>query len=189
MISHVVLNPTTTSVPFRHYSYNHLINVREYRRGNQKWTIQRNWQHRVHKTGITSYNDDECVIISSLLKRILFSFWYLHLFVLRCSVYIQSSDDAIFHWNVCTKLGMSELIYMCVRVRGHIYVCSGQRSYICVFGSKVIYLCVRVIDFVSFYYLSIYIIMWSCPGNMSKYYPVLRDILPSGSGDISLRTG
>jgi len=26
------------------------INVREYRRGNQKRTIQRNWQHRVHKT-------------------------------------------------------------------------------------------------------------------------------------------
>jgi hypothetical protein len=26
------------------------ISVREYRRGNQKWTIQRNWQHRVHKT-------------------------------------------------------------------------------------------------------------------------------------------
>jgi len=22
------------------------INVREYRRSNQKWTIQRNWQHR-----------------------------------------------------------------------------------------------------------------------------------------------
>ena len=26
------------------------INVREYRRGYQEWTIQRNWQHRVHKT-------------------------------------------------------------------------------------------------------------------------------------------
>jgi hypothetical protein len=26
------------------------INVREYRKGNQKWTVQRNWQHRVHKT-------------------------------------------------------------------------------------------------------------------------------------------
>jgi hypothetical protein len=26
------------------------INVREYRRGNQNWTIQRNWQHMVHKT-------------------------------------------------------------------------------------------------------------------------------------------
>ena len=26
------------------------INVREYRRGNQEWTIQRNWQHWVHKT-------------------------------------------------------------------------------------------------------------------------------------------
>jgi hypothetical protein len=24
-------------------------NVREYRKGNQKWTLQRNWQHRVHK--------------------------------------------------------------------------------------------------------------------------------------------
>jgi hypothetical protein len=26
------------------------INVREYRRGNKKKTIQRNWQHMVHKT-------------------------------------------------------------------------------------------------------------------------------------------
>jgi hypothetical protein len=24
------------------------INLREYRRGNQKWKIQRNWQHSVH---------------------------------------------------------------------------------------------------------------------------------------------
>jgi hypothetical protein len=26
------------------------MDIRDYRRGNQKWTIQRNWQHRVHKT-------------------------------------------------------------------------------------------------------------------------------------------
>jgi hypothetical protein len=26
------------------------IKVREYRRGNQNWTIPRNWQHRLHKT-------------------------------------------------------------------------------------------------------------------------------------------
>ena len=26
------------------------INVRQYRRGNLKWTIQRNWQHRITKT-------------------------------------------------------------------------------------------------------------------------------------------
>jgi quinolinate synthase len=26
------------------------INIREYRRDNQKWTIQRNWQYKVHKT-------------------------------------------------------------------------------------------------------------------------------------------
>ena len=32
------------------------INVREYRRSNQKRTIQRNWQHRVHKTKINKTN-------------------------------------------------------------------------------------------------------------------------------------
>ena len=26
------------------------VKIREHRRGNQKWTIQRNWQHRVHNT-------------------------------------------------------------------------------------------------------------------------------------------
>ena len=26
-----------------------LIKIREFQRGNQKWTIQRNWQHREHK--------------------------------------------------------------------------------------------------------------------------------------------
>ena len=36
---------------------NHVwINFREYRRGNQKWTIQRNWQHWVHKTKNTQHN-------------------------------------------------------------------------------------------------------------------------------------
>jgi hypothetical protein len=28
----------------------HQLNVREYRKDNQKWTIQRHWQHRTHKT-------------------------------------------------------------------------------------------------------------------------------------------
>jgi hypothetical protein len=32
--------------------YTRYINVREYRKGNQKWTIQRNWQHRVHKINL-----------------------------------------------------------------------------------------------------------------------------------------
>jgi len=30
--------------------------------------------------------------------------------------------------------------------------------------------------------LNIYIIMWSCPGNMPKYYPGLRDVLPDRRG-------
>jgi hypothetical protein len=29
------------------------LNKGEYRRGNQKWTIQRNWQHSGHKTNKT----------------------------------------------------------------------------------------------------------------------------------------
>ena len=33
-----------------------------------------------------------------------------------------------------------------------------------------------------FYNPYIYIIMWSCPGNMAKYYPGLRDILPDRRG-------
>jgi hypothetical protein len=28
----------------------YIIHLREYRRGNQKWRIQRNWQHRGHTT-------------------------------------------------------------------------------------------------------------------------------------------
>ena len=32
------------------YSDESIITVRENRRDNQEWTIQRNWQHRVHKT-------------------------------------------------------------------------------------------------------------------------------------------
>ena len=28
------------------------------------------------------------------------------------------------------------------------------------------------------------ILMWSCPGNMPKYYPGLRDVLPSPSGQV-----
>jgi hypothetical protein len=31
-------------------------NIREYRRGNTKWTIQRNWQHGVHKTKENKHN-------------------------------------------------------------------------------------------------------------------------------------
>ena len=30
------------------------VNCREYRRGNQKWTIQRNWQDRVHNAKKTA---------------------------------------------------------------------------------------------------------------------------------------
>ena len=38
-------------------------NVREYRKDNQNWTLQRNWQHRVHKTktNITLENTERAI--------------------------------------------------------------------------------------------------------------------------------
>jgi hypothetical protein len=42
-----------------------------------------------------------------------------------------------------------------------------------------IVLCTTTVDVNNIVY--IYIIMWSCPGNMPRYYPGLRDILPSRS--------
>jgi len=56
-----VLQLTTSDYPFDTFKLFFLkasiidayINAREYRRGNQNWTIQRNWQHRVHKTKTT----------------------------------------------------------------------------------------------------------------------------------------
>ena len=39
----------STGVNILYYSEALKIYVRETRRGHQKWTIQRNWQHWVHK--------------------------------------------------------------------------------------------------------------------------------------------
>ena len=38
-------------------------NVGEYRKGKQRWTLQRNWQHRVHKTNtnITLENTERAI--------------------------------------------------------------------------------------------------------------------------------
>jgi hypothetical protein len=36
---------------------------------------------------------------------------------------------------------------------------------------------------------NIYMIMWSCSGNMPKYYPGLRDILPDPENNMSSRPG
>ena len=48
------------------------INVSEYRRDNQKWTIQRNWQHRVHNTKDEekqSKNTTQYVLNTTILKQ------------------------------------------------------------------------------------------------------------------------
>lgn len=40
----------STGVLIQHIEFYLSINVREYRRGNQKWAMQRNWQHWLYKT-------------------------------------------------------------------------------------------------------------------------------------------
>jgi len=42
------IGPST--IPTLKHNHDNEISVREYRRGNQKWTIQRNLQQRDHKT-------------------------------------------------------------------------------------------------------------------------------------------
>jgi hypothetical protein len=37
------------------------LNAGEYRRGNRKWTIKRNWQHRVHKDEEKKTHNTICV--------------------------------------------------------------------------------------------------------------------------------
>ena len=46
------------------------INVREYRRGNQKWVIQRNWQHKVHQMKKNkTKNTTQYVLDTTIRKR------------------------------------------------------------------------------------------------------------------------
>jgi hypothetical protein len=56
------------------YVWNILLKAnkfREYRRGNQKWTIQRNWQHRVHKTKKNKANiqHNQYVVDTTMCKQ------------------------------------------------------------------------------------------------------------------------
>jgi len=37
------------------------INVREYRRDNKKWTVQINWQHKIHNSKNKSKHNTICV--------------------------------------------------------------------------------------------------------------------------------
>ena len=46
------------------------INVSEYRRGNQKWTIQKNWQHMIHKTKTKqNKNTTQYVLYTTIHKQ------------------------------------------------------------------------------------------------------------------------
>jgi hypothetical protein len=75
---------TTPETRFYANQYNK-INVREYRRGNQKWAIQRNWQHRIHKTqkrqtkNTTQYATDTTIHTQAQITSIKHEFPYKQL--------------------------------------------------------------------------------------------------------------
>ena len=48
----------------------HIINVREYRKGNLIWTIQRNWQHSVHKMKIYIHNNNNTAKLEVPLQNV-----------------------------------------------------------------------------------------------------------------------
>jgi len=50
----------------RFWNNMHEVNVREYRRGNQKWTIQRNWQQGEEKQ---SKNTTQNVLDTNMRKQ------------------------------------------------------------------------------------------------------------------------
>ena len=50
------------------YSIN-IYNVREYRRGNQQWTIQRNWQHRLPKPTTNKKNRTQYVYLDTTMHK------------------------------------------------------------------------------------------------------------------------
>ena len=49
--------------------YTGQINVREYQRGNQKRTIHRNWQHRVHMTKKNKIKTTQYVLDTTMHKQ------------------------------------------------------------------------------------------------------------------------
>ena len=57
------------------------INVREHRRGNQKRTIQRNWQHRVHKT-----KKNKTSVYYRIFKRISFVLRRLNILCIKFKI-------------------------------------------------------------------------------------------------------
>ena len=43
--------------------------ARECRRGNQKWTIQKNWQHRVHKTQTNKNKNAAHYVLDTTIRK------------------------------------------------------------------------------------------------------------------------
>jgi len=57
------------TISMYHWNLLFLINVRKYRRDNQKWTIQRNWQYRVHTTKTNTTKTQQNVLDTAIRKQ------------------------------------------------------------------------------------------------------------------------
>jgi hypothetical protein len=92
-------------IPLKKHFWNVIqLNVREYWKGNQKCAIQRNWQHRVHKTQDEDKQNKNTICVKSFALIILsfcvlfFSWFYMlilinYIFVYHLFVIIHGRDN------------------------------------------------------------------------------------------------
>ena len=101
----------------------------------------------------------------------LFHYWnlqFLHKYlILKTDVLLSCS------WVLLSFLGL----LVCLLLQSFDYECTWwwllQKQVVCTKLDIFVFSCWYLL------LLLIYVIMWYCPGNIPKYYPVLRNILPS----------
>jgi hypothetical protein len=75
------------------FSFNIQINVRENRRGNQEWKIQRHWHHWVHKTP----DEDKQIKITTQKTKMFGHICWLHV----CAIYWYGKHKRLYVVQQC----------------------------------------------------------------------------------------
>ena len=93
------------------------INAREYQRGNKKWTIQRNWQHRVH---MKKKNKTKTQYITELQISCVFAFFTLWK---RVKTHVLSDQSVHITHTYCCVSKLSKFgAYLYSRVHNNTFL-------------------------------------------------------------------
>ena len=106
----------------RQVESSYIINVRKYRRTNQNWTIQINWQHTVHKTKNNKTKTTQYVLDTTMRKQIQItyvrhapSYKQLHVYIATCIILSlliednQLSEPIVFILNIETNIPIGNM--------------------------------------------------------------------------------